>query len=84
MSGAIDFDKAKRRDKTRSDGVSRNVNKVPYKTPPTESQLKLIAELKEKLEGIGKDISYLAEPEDKFIAMHVLDSLIRLCKKYNL
>lgn len=84
MSGAIDFEKAKKRDKTRSDGVSRNVNKVPYKTPPTESQLQLIAKLKEKLENAGKDISYLAEPEDKFIAMHVLDSLIRLCKKYNL
>ena len=84
MSGSIDFEKAKRRDKTRSDGVSRNVNKVPYKNPPTESQLKLIAELKEKLDGVGKDTSYLAEPEDKFIAMHVLEALIKLCKKYNL
>lgn len=80
----LDFEKAKTRDKTRSDSVNRNVNKVPYKTPPTESQLKLIAELKGKLEGAGKDISYLAEPDCKFIAMHVLDSLIRLCKKYHL
>ena len=80
----LDFDKAKTRDKTRSDGVNRNVNKVPLKSPPTESQLKLIAELKEKLEGAGKDISYLAEPDSKFIAMHVLEALIKLCKKYNL
>ena len=84
MSASIDFEKAKKRDKTRSDGTNRNVNKVPYKVPPTESQLELIETLTGKLEGIGKDVSYLAQPEDRFIAMHVINSLIRLCKKYNL
>lgn len=84
MSGSIDYDKAKRIDKARNNGVNRNVDKIPKKAPPTEAQLNLIKILKDKLDGIGKDTSYLAEPDSKFVARHVLDSLIRLCKKYNL
>ena len=84
MRGSLDFEKAKRIDKTRSDGVNRNVNKVPIKSPPTESQLELMQVLKTKLENYGKDMSYLVEPDSKFVARHVIDSLLRLCKKYNL
>ena len=82
MSSKFDFDKAKKVDQTRSDGVGRNVGKVPRKYPPTESQLELIATLKAKLENIGKDTSYLAEPKDNFVARHVINALIRLCRKY--
>ena len=84
MSGSIDYDKAKRIDKTRSNGVNRNVDKIPKKVPPTEAQLNLIKILKDKLDGIGKDTSYLTEPDSKLVAIHVIDSLLRLCKKYNL
>ena len=84
MSGSIDYDKAKRIDKARNYGVNRNVDKIPKKVPPTEAQLNLIKILKDKLDGIGKDTSYLAEPDSKLVAIHVIDSLLRLCKKYNL
>lgn len=84
MNGSLDFEKAKRIDKTRSDGVSRNVNKIPIKSLPTEAQLELIQVLKTKLENYGKDMSYLAEPDSRFVARHIIDSLLRLCNKYNL
>ena len=84
MSGSIDYDKAKRIDKARNNGVNRNVDKIPKKVPPTEAQLNLIKILKDKLDGIGKDTSYLTEPDSKLVAIHVIDSLLRLCKKYNL
>ena len=84
MSGAIDYDKARRIDKARNNGISRNVDMIPKKAPPTESQLNLIKILKDKLDGIGKDTSYLAEPDSKLVAKHVIDSLIRLCNKYHL
>lgn len=84
MSGAIDYDKARRIDKARNNGISRNVDMIPKKAPPTEAQLNLIKILKDKLDGIGKDTSYLAEPYSKLVAKHVIDSLIRLCNKYHL
>lgn len=84
MSSRMDFEKAKRLDNIKNPESSRNINKIPVKIPPTDDQLRLIEELKAKLEEYGKDVSYLAEPEDKNIARHVLESLIRLCRKYKL
>lgn len=81
---SLEYEKVKRQEKAQVPVSSRNVNNIPHSYPPTESQLELIVKLKTKLNDAGKDTSYLAEPDTKFIAMHVINSLIRLCKKYHL
>lgn len=83
MSSKIDFEKARKINKTKDNTTSFHVSKIPRNQPPTESQLELIAKLKQKLADVGKDTSYLVEPDTKFVAMHVINSLIRLCEKYH-
>lgn len=51
---------------------------------PTESQLQLIEKLKGQLTEKGVDLSFLAEPTDKRITQHIIQSLIKLCKKYGI
>jgi len=51
---------------------------------PTESQLQLIEKLKAQLTEKNVDLSFLVEPKDKKIAQHIVQALIKLCKKYNI
>ena len=51
---------------------------------PTESQLQLIEKLKGQLAEKDVDLSFLAEPTDNMVAQHIIQSLLRLCKKYGI
>ena len=52
--------------------------------PPTDSQLKVIDEMKQKLIDNDVDISFLAEPTDSKVASAIVRSLIRICKRHGL
>lgn len=64
--------------------IDRARRETKKKFPPSEAQLKYIEDMKKTLLDAGHDTSYLAEPEDKIIAQHVIGSLKRLCEKYGL
>lgn len=51
---------------------------------PTESQLQLIEKLKGQLAEKDVDLSFLAEPTDNMVAQHIVQSLLRLCKKHGI
>ena len=51
---------------------------------PTESQLQLIEKLKGELAEKDVDLSFLAEPTDNMVAQHIVQSLLRLCKKHGI
>ena len=52
------------------------------KPKPTESQLALIASLRQQLNDAGVANDFIIEPDTRYVASHVIRALIRLANKY--
>lgn len=54
------------------------------KAPPTESQVKVIAKMRNQLAQKSVDTSYIKEPASNSMAHYAINSLIRLCKRHGI
>ena len=61
--------------------VGKVAKELKEKPPPSEAQLALIAKLRKCLNDAGVKNDYIIEPEDNYIASHVIRALLRLAKK---
>lgn len=62
----------------------QSIRRAAKKPPPiTQSQKELIAHLRQCLDNAGIANDFIIEPNDSYVASHVIRALIRLAKKYD-